>query len=419
MTADFLSEARRIENWQEEQGWKVRDPFTHLTDSKLFIGFDDLLTKLYHFAAIGKNYAVIYGHYGYGKTIVLKKLSHEFSKKYNVILFENPVTKNELKNRLKPLYSNRVLSLLGLQRIDDEDFHTINNAVKKKTVLIFDEAHSLDKDVFSYVRSLSEAGTSFTIIFAGKPELFKAKEAEQRLPQYIIDRLDISEAIRPLNFDESLELVKRRVEQVAVSKDYLFDDDAILYIADKSKYIPRGVLENCSKFVELAMQKNLHKVDYKTVEKYFQSVVKEAAAEPVIEYSVARETAPKLLKETIEKKVVVKAPERIRKESRVQKKAYSIDKQRFMGNLSPLQARIVEYLFENEPRTSPEIASGINDKYDTVRHMLKRLQGKYGEKESRKEISELFPLVYERKNPNGKGYVYGLDTQTRKIMSLD
>lgn len=79
----------------------------------------------------------------------------------------------------------------------------------------------------------------------------------------------------------------------------------------------------------------------------------------------------------------------------------------------------MEYLFENEPKTSPEIASGISDKYDTVRHMLKRLQGKYGEKESRKEISELFPLVYERKNPNGKGYVYGLDTQTRKIMSLD
>ena len=104
---------------------------------------------------------------------------------------------------------------------------------------------------------------------------------------------------------------------------------------------------------------------------------------------------------------------------KTQKKAYSIDKQIFLGKLSPLQVKIIGHLFENEPKTAPEIAVGIADKYDTVRHMLKRLQGKYGEKELRKEISELFPLVYEKKNPGGKGYVYGLESQVRKIMSLD
>ena len=86
---NFDTENERIEKWQKVQAWEVKDPFTHLTSAELFVGFDEILKKLYRFTSMEKNYAVIYGHYGFGKTALIKKAANDFSKKYNVILFED------------------------------------------------------------------------------------------------------------------------------------------------------------------------------------------------------------------------------------------------------------------------------------------------------------------------------------------
>ncbi|GEM_PF-3369656 len=415
MAVDFDLETSGIENWQRDQGWKVKDPFVHVTDPSLFVGLDDILIKLYHFAAMGKNYAAIYGHYGFGKTMVLKKLAQECSKKYNVIFFEDSSNLDNITSKIKSIAGNRVLRILGLQKINAYDFEKVNKLVGKRTILIFDEAHAMDEKTFSYLRSLSEAGTVFSVVFAGKPELVKPKD-DKGMPQYLLDRLDLSEGLRPLDYDEAMNLVKKRVETLAVSNEYLFTDNAILLIAEKTHYVPREILEACSKFVDFAVQRKMHKIDDKTVEKNWGGVVREASAKPL---SVAIEK-PRAEKKKTYEAMTEKTFEEKRPKTAVHKKeSYSVDKEQFIRTLSPLQARIIEYLFKNEGKTAPEVATGVSDKYDTVRHMLKRLQGKYDEPNNRKEIKDLFPLITEKKNSYGRGYVYGLSTQTRKIMSLD
>jgi type II secretory pathway predicted ATPase ExeA len=414
MAVDFELETSKIEKWQKDQGWKVKDPFIHITDPFLFVGFDDILTKLYHFATMGRNYAAIYGHYGFGKTVLLKKFAYECSKKYNALFFEDSISLDLVINRIKSIAGNRILRLLGLQMINGYDFVNLNEMVGRKTILIFDEAHSLDNKIFAYLRSLSEAGTVFSVVFGGKPELIKPVGGIG-MPQYILDRLDFSEGLRPLNYDESLNLVKRRVELVAISRQYLLTDNAILLIAENTRYVPRELLEACSKFVDFAIHKELHKIDDKVVEKNWNLVVRRASTKsPIVTTEKPRKGRAR--------RTVIKRPFGGRsKETKIshREESYSIDRERFIQALSPLQARIIEYLFKNEERTAPEIAKGVSDKYDTVRHMLRRLQGKYDEPNNRMEIKDLFPLITEKKNPNGRGYIYSLSSQVRKIMSLD
>lgn len=418
---DFTAENERIENWQRVQAWEVKDPFTHLTSAELFVGFDDLLKKLYRFAAMEKDYAVIYGHYGFGKTALIKKAANDFSKKYNVVIFEDTPSIERISGKLNSLASGSFLRKLTGKKIDAHDYSILNKKIKKHTVLIFDEAHSLPERSFSYIRNLTESGKTFSIIFAGKPELM---DRQRGIPQYLIDRLELSEGLRPLDKKEALDLVKTRIEVLSKSKSYLFTDDAIKEIAEKSKYIPRDMLENCSKFLEYAIIEDKHEITKKDVENKFEYVAKEVAV-PDYSFPTIIEKTKKIeepaideeeeywQKPTYERMMEGNIPKPISGEE------YNIMKIEFLGELSPLQTEIIEYLFKNEPKTSQDIAKAIDNSYDTVRHMVKRLQGKYNEPESKKKIKNLYPLVERKKNPKGRGYIFFLSTQARKIMSKD
>jgi len=434
---DFEQETSKIENWQKEQGWTVNDPFTHVTNPELFVGFDELLKKLYHFAALGKNYAVVYGQYGYGKTALLKKIAHEYAKKYNVVFFEDAPEVGYISKKIKNLCPGKLMRRMGFGKIDDFDYPFFNKKIRKRTVLIFDESHSIDDKVFSYVRNLSEGGTVFSVVFAGKPELVTG---EKRMPQYLLDRLELSEGLRPLEEKEAEELVKKRVELLANSKNYLFTDGAIRKIIRKSRFIPREILESCSKMIEIAIRDNIHAVDEAKVDAFYRYSFKEAAIpEYKKEAAISPEESISELPMVPEEFVQIRKPElrfevvpdeKISTYERIVEGAapkfdkekvasFSMSRDEFLAELSPLQKRIVVYLFRNEPKTSPEIAEGIQDKYDTIRHMLKRLQGKYNEPESKRRIISLYPIIEEKENPQGRGYIYALNAQVRKIMSVD
>ena len=119
---DFIQEKDKIDNWQSTQGWKIEDPFTHLTDAELFVGSDELLKKFYHFAVLGKNYAVVYGQYGYGKTALLKKLATEYSKQYNVVMFEDVADREYVAEKIQRLCSGKLLRKITFKKIDSHDY---------------------------------------------------------------------------------------------------------------------------------------------------------------------------------------------------------------------------------------------------------------------------------------------------------
>ncbi len=414
----FEEKIKKIEEWQQKQGWEVKNPFTHVTMPELFVGFEDILSKVYSFIELNKNYAVIYGQYGFGKTALIKKIAEDFKNKYNVILFEEPPEKTYLIKKIKELCGNQLLQKIGLIRIDENDYEKINKQIRKKTLLIIDEAHALDEHIFSYLRNLSESGTSFSIIFAGKTELVKGNK---KIPEYLIDRLELCESLRPLTEKESIGMIKKRIEVLAKSNNYLFTENAMKKIAEHSKYIPREIIENCSRMIEFAIENNKHEIRKEDVERFFK--MKRDEATPIYEPSFStikeelkEEPAIEVVEEktsTLEKLVEGEPPKFVPKQT------YNLEKHELLTAISPLQRRILLFLFEEEPKTAVEIAKSINDKYDTVRHMLKRLQGKYNEPQNRPTIKDLYPLIEERENMMGRGYIYSLSPHVRKILSSD
>ena len=443
--ANFEDETSKIDEWQRIQAWKVKDPFTHITSAELFTGFDDLLKKLFVFVGLEKNYGVIYGHYGFGKTTLIKKAASDFSKRYNVVLFEDAPDVQRISEKLNSISDTGLISKIFNKKIEAHDYVSFNKKIKKHTVLIFDEAHSISDSVFSYIRNLTESGKTFSVLLAGKPELM---DRENGLPQYLIDRLEFSEGLRPLNQKEALELIKKRVEVLAKSKAYLFTNDAIIEIAKKSRFVPRDLLENCSKFLEYAINENKHEITLKDVKSKFAYVAKESS---LPDYSFEKEKikGKMKLKGNVENLNEINAAlkdksgeeesdfvsvdededywkkptyERMMEGSipkPVRGIEYNIMKEEFLDELSPLQKEIINYLFKAEPKSAQEIAKSIDNSYDTVRHMLKRLQGKYNEPESKQKIKGMYPLIETKKNPKKRGYIYFLSRQTRKVMSKD
>ena len=381
--------SEKIENWQKKQGWSHTDPFTHSTDVKLFTGFEDILKKSYMFLDMGQNYAAIYGDYGFGKTMLLKKLCNTLEWKYNFIYFEEPVDREEIHAEImkkgKLNFINRILH--GKPGI--KDYKKLGDIIDKRTVLVFDEAHSLKEETFSYLRNLSENSNKFSIIFGGKPDLV-SMESEKRMPQYLVDRLKLSLGIRVMTDEEAVDLIKRRVEIMAESNSYLFTEEAMKYLAHKSKYIPREILENASSFVEYAIERDIHQIKEEDIERKFFYVTRKEQ-EPSRTYMVMSQEA----------------------------KGEVVDRVLLLKQLSPLQTRIIEILFKKGQLSTPEIAEQLREESSTIRHMMHRLQGKYDELRLRPGISHLYPLVRGENIRGVRGNTFTLTAQTRKVMSTD
>ncbi|RLG22019.1 hypothetical protein DRN74_01240 [Candidatus Micrarchaeota archaeon] len=379
----------KIESWRKEQGWACSDPFIHSTDVRLFTGFEDILEKIYMFIEMGQNYAVLYGDYGFGKTMILKKICHDLLWKYNIVYFEEPVSRDEIYKELLKNCSLGFFSRLLGKKPGIKDYEKLGNCIEKRTVLVFDEAHSLNEAAFSYLRSLSENSNKFSIIFAGKPEII-SMESEKRLPQYLIDRLKLSLPLRVMTDSEAVELIKKRVRFLADSENYLFDDDAIKYLAHKSKYVPREILENASSFVEYAIERGIHRIDVELIERKFTYVTRKQEE--------VSQTYLTLVQEA---------------------KAEVLDRNTFLKELSPLQRRIVEALFKHGKMSTPMLAELLGEDSATIRHMMHRLQGKYDELRLRPRIAHLYPLVIAESVKGVRGNVFSLTHQARKVLSTD
>ena len=381
--------SEKIDNWKKKQGWDCVDPFTHNTDVTLFTGFDDMLTKIYMFIDMGQNYAAVYGDYGFGKTMMLRKIKHDLTWKYNIIYFEEPVTRDAIYAEILKACRVGFIGRLLKKTPKIKDYEKMGSLVDKRVVLIFDEAHSLSDETFSYLRSLSENGKNFSIIFGGKPDLV-ALESEKRMPQYLIDRLKLGMPMRAMSETEAVDLIRRRVKLLAKSEKYLFTDEAIKFLAHKSKYIPREILENASSFVEYAIERDLHRIDDEAVERKFFYVTRKEH-EPSRTYTIMSQEA----------------------------KNEAIDRGLFLKQLSPLQTRIIELLFKRGSLSTPEISTELDEDGATIRHMMHRLQGKYDEVKLRPKISHLYPLVIGENIKGIRGNTFTLTAQTRKMLSTD
>jgi type II secretory pathway predicted ATPase ExeA len=203
-----------------------------------------------------KGFIAITGEVGTGKTMLLRKLMHDFDGTIHcVLIFHTDLTFNEL---LRVILCDLGLPAKGPDRlalVDELNAYLIEQLKKGHIVcLLIDEAQSLNDQSLEGLRMLSNLETDqeklLQIVLVGQPEL-RAKLDRPNLRQ-LRQRIAIQCELAPLKAQEIGSYINFRLQTVGYEGKNLFHPEAVHKIAVYSKGIPRLINVICDNALLLA-----------------------------------------------------------------------------------------------------------------------------------------------------------------------
>ena len=256
-----------------EAYWQLKEkPFENTPDPR-FIYYTqqhhEALARLIYVARERKGAALLTGEYGSGKTLLSRVLWQELQQenRYQSVFVLNP--------RLSGLefIQEIVHQLNGSEPAPNriELFHTLhkilyaNHSAGKHSVIMIDEAQAIqDNDIFEELRLLLnfQLDNAFllTIVLLGQPEL---KHIVSSLPQ-LSQRLAVRYHLRALSEQETRDYIIHRLE-VAQAKKPLFEDAAFKEIYFYSTGLPRKINNICDLALLVGYGNGLEIIDRKTI----------------------------------------------------------------------------------------------------------------------------------------------------------
>ena len=248
-------------------------PFNLLPDPDYLYmssGHENIFSHLEYAISENKGFVVITGEVGSGKTTLINYLISKLLTGVEVGLINNTyIAPNQV---IKSICREFEMSTEGLDK--DEmlnrfyDFLIEKYSIKKRVILIFDEAQNLSIKTLEEIRMLSnleaEKHHLIQIILSGQPEL-KIKLRDNRLKQFV-QRITVYCHLSGLSRPEVEKYIKFRLA-VAKAKDTdLFVDGAIGLISAYSKGIPRIINLVCDAALVYGYADNKKKIDKKIIE---------------------------------------------------------------------------------------------------------------------------------------------------------
>ncbi|MDI6839447.1 MAG: AAA family ATPase [bacterium] len=232
--------------------WGItEEPFKNVPDPRFFYrseSHEEALIRLQYLVNGEKGCGILFGGFGCGKTVVLNALTDEFKntgRKFAYIsnpLMDNIELLREIVYRLTgdsaPYKKSDVLHTLEKLLID-----SILNG--KNTVIIIDEAHTIDDDaVFEecrlFLNMYYENRQLLTLLLSGQPEIIKTIDRLKSLAQRITLRCSISK----FNYTDTQNYIRYRLGIVGLKRE-IFTNDAINEIYNYSDGIPRRINTVC------------------------------------------------------------------------------------------------------------------------------------------------------------------------------
>lgn len=255
-----------------EKHWGFKEkPFENTPDPKYLYysaEHEEGLNRMLYVVKEGKGAGLLTGVYGCGKTLLARTLMKELENSiYKVALVTNP--------RLDDIEMLRMISYsLGSPSpptrkadvlIELENILKNNAADGKKTVVVVDEAHTIeDKNIFEELRLLLNFQRDdkflISLIIIGQPELREKIESNKQLNQRIAMRF----FLEPLSVPEVSKYMAHRVE-VASGRPGIFTDEAVALIAERSGGIPRRINLLCDSALLTGFGKGISEIDVDTV----------------------------------------------------------------------------------------------------------------------------------------------------------
>ncbi len=225
---------------------------------------EEAMAHLNYALAQGDGFVEITGEVGTGKTTLCRAFLENLEKNTIAAYIFNP--------RLGPKQLIKTINdELGIKYDSDNTKELIDKlnvflmgqkAEGKKVILLIDEAQNLSRNILEQLRLLSNLETSkeklLQIILVGQPELSDILDSHElrQLGQRITLRYHLS----PLNFKETTEYIKYRINIAARKAGIKFDRSAFRQIYKYSGGIPRVINIACDRALLTAFGLSQHKI---------------------------------------------------------------------------------------------------------------------------------------------------------------
>jgi len=225
---------------------------------------DEAMAHLNYALAQGDGFVEITGEVGTGKTTLCRAFLENLDEDTIAAYIFNP--------RLGPKQLIRTINdELGIKYDTDNTKDLIDKlnaflmhqkAQRKKVILLIDEAQNLSRNILEQLRLLSNLETSkeklLQIILVGQPELSDILDSHEL--RQLGQRITLRYHLTPLNFKETVEYIKFRINIAARNAGIQFDRSAFNQIYKYSGGIPRVINIACDRALLTAFGLSQHKI---------------------------------------------------------------------------------------------------------------------------------------------------------------
>ncbi|MBC8440386.1 MAG: AAA family ATPase [Deltaproteobacteria bacterium] len=203
------------------------------------------LTFLEYGLAEKIGFVMLTGEIGIGKTTLIRYLLNQIEADTDVAVIFNTNVKsgdliNLILNEFEIEYEDGISKAKALDRL--YEFLIQKYAVKRKVLLIIDEAQNLSSDVLEEIRMLSNLQTDddmlLQIMIVGQPNL-RDKIQDPRLEQFA-QRISVSYHLSAMTQEETGAYIAHRLEKVGGSPE-IFSKEFVEKIFEVSCGIPRTI----------------------------------------------------------------------------------------------------------------------------------------------------------------------------------